>query len=483
MKQSIGSSAIKLTLSKMVTLIISMVVAMLLSRFRTLEEYGTYSQLLLIINLVTVIFTMGIPNSTNFFLARAETMEDKKVFMSTYLCLNTFLSVLMGVCLFIFMPLISAYFHNDNIKLFAFFLVIYPWTRVIMGGIDNILIVLNKPNIMFIFRLVNSFMLLADVVIIRIVGGNFIQYMILLVITEVICTLAAYGISFRLVGGFEFSIQPQLVKKILSFSIPLGLASVIGTLCTELDKLFVGYVYDTEQLAIYSNAARELPVTIVAAAVSAVVMPEIVKILKKNDEHRAIDLWKHSVILSYILICFIVFGVFTYAKDVMIILYSEKYISGINVFRVYVLMLLCRCTYFGTMMNAKGRTQFIFYSSFLSLILNVVLNVICYLCLGYIGPAVATLLSMVLIIIIQLLYTARIYNTTFLAVFPWKKIGQITMINVSLGVVFYMIKELSSLEKIVGSQVEAVLLAIVWGGIYLFVMRGTIKNEWEMLNG
>ena len=64
-------------------LCISMATTTLLVRFRTLEEYGTYSQLLLVKNLITTIFIMGLPNSINYFLARAETEEEKRKYLST----------------------------------------------------------------------------------------------------------------------------------------------------------------------------------------------------------------------------------------------------------------------------------------------------------------------------------------------------------------------------------------------------------------
>jgi len=82
LKSTIASNRLKLTTSKLITMMISMITAMLLSRFRTLKEYGTYSQLLLVINLFTTIFMLELPNSVNFFLARAENDEEKQKFLS-----------------------------------------------------------------------------------------------------------------------------------------------------------------------------------------------------------------------------------------------------------------------------------------------------------------------------------------------------------------------------------------------------------------
>ena len=53
---SFMSDAVKLTASKIIANGLMMVSAMLLARIRTLEENGTYSQLMLIINLAASIF-------------------------------------------------------------------------------------------------------------------------------------------------------------------------------------------------------------------------------------------------------------------------------------------------------------------------------------------------------------------------------------------------------------------------------------------
>ena len=63
MKNTIIKDSAFLSVSKFFTLAISLVSAMLLSRYRTLQEYGTYSQLLLVSNLVVSIISLGLPSS------------------------------------------------------------------------------------------------------------------------------------------------------------------------------------------------------------------------------------------------------------------------------------------------------------------------------------------------------------------------------------------------------------------------------------
>ena len=76
-KASLRKSAVMLIGSKVVTYTISLVTTMMLSRILTLDEYGTFSQILIVNNLLVSIFMLGLPFSLNDFLAKAGTEEEK----------------------------------------------------------------------------------------------------------------------------------------------------------------------------------------------------------------------------------------------------------------------------------------------------------------------------------------------------------------------------------------------------------------------
>ena len=481
-KNSLGADAVKLTASKIITLCITTVTSMLLSRFRTLDEYGTYSQLLLVINLFTSIFMLGLPNSINYFLARAETQSEKKKFLSVYYTLSTLLSIVMGGVLVCALPIIEWYFKNPNIGGFLYFLALYPWANVISTSIENVLVVYQRTKLLMIYRVLNSVSLLGTVLVVQWMGWGFTTYMALYLGVYVMFAVAVYFIVAKLSNGLQCLLERRLIYQVLSFSIPIGLASVVGTLNIEIDKLLIGWLMNTEQLAIYTNASKELPVTIVASSITAVLLPKMASMIMHERKLEAVRLWGYATELSYIIICLLVSGVFTYSSDVLTILYSEKYLSGISVFRVYTLVLLLRCTYFGIILNAYGKTKMIFFSSIISLVLNCMLNPIFYTLFGMVGPAIATFLSMLLVMFLQLRWTAKCMDMTIKKVFPWGKIGRISLVNIIFAICFWFIKIVISLEKYLGSIAESVLLGIVWSGIYFLVMRKRIISLWTQLN-
>jgi len=174
---SLGGGAVALTIAKGITIILNMLTGMLLSRFRSVEEYGTYSQLLLTISLVSSLIMLGLPNSINFFLARAETPLERKGFLSTYYTVSTFLAAFMGGMLLLAIPLIEQYFGNNQIKDFDYFLLLYPWTAVTIASVANLLVVYGRTKRLMVFNIAHSVVTLVSVLVAKWLGLNFQWYM------------------------------------------------------------------------------------------------------------------------------------------------------------------------------------------------------------------------------------------------------------------------------------------------------------------
>lgn len=89
--EKISKSTIYLTISKFLNLFISLVTSMLLSRFRSISEYGTFSQINVVISLATALLLMGLPNAINYFYPKARSQTEKDRFISLVIYLLYFL--------------------------------------------------------------------------------------------------------------------------------------------------------------------------------------------------------------------------------------------------------------------------------------------------------------------------------------------------------------------------------------------------------
>lgn len=482
MSNTVGKNAVVLTASKIITTSISLVSVMLLSRFRTLGEYGTYSQILLVINLATALFMLGLPNSTNYFLALANTHEERQRFLSVYFTLNTLLCFAMGGALAVSVPIVVAYFNNELIRDFTYILVLLPWTKVIIGSISNILVVYGKTERLTAFNVVNTLTALLAILVTRLMNWSFREYILLYLLGEMCMMLWVYAMVWNLEKPLKISLDKQLIAKIFKYSIPIGLAGLVGTVNIEIDKLMIGGFFDTEQLAIYTNAAKELPLTIVASSLTAVLLPQMARMLKAKDTKGAIELWGASICLSYIIICFCAMALVVFAPQIMTILYSEKYLPGVPVFRVYSLVLLLRCTYWGLILNSIGKTKLIFYSSVASLLLNVVLNYAMYLVFGMAGPAIATFICILCISILQLICSSKELDVSFGKIFPWCKLAQISAINLLIGLCAFFAVKYFALQTTLRDILVTIAIGMVALGVYCLVMAKPVKKLWGEIN-
>lgn len=499
MRNSVGKSTLLITVSKLASLGINMVCVMVLSRIRTLEEYGTYSQLLMAVNLISMLFILGLPNSINYFLAREESAEGKRSYLSHYFTLNMLLSAFAGGVLFLGVPALELYFHNEEIGTYSFFLLLYPFASITMSAVESMLVVYERPRMLVLYRLLNSVSLLGILVIVESLGMTFRQYMVLFLLTELLFAFVVYAIADRLSGGLQLKISAAKLREIAVFCIPIGLASAVGTLSAELDKLVISTFFSTSEYAIYTNAAKELPLTVLASATTMVIMPKVVQYLHRGKKEQAVSLWKDAFVFNYTVMAVMVFGIVTYAPEVITILYSEKYLPGVTVFRVYTLLLLLRTTYFGMILSATGKTKYIFQISVVQLCVNTVLNILGCRWLGFIGPTIATVIVSFMGAVLLSCRTAKEMGMSFLKVIPWRGLLSVTVVNLIFAVAFAMAKRVLPLEvwsetlfcgilsdrisaDSLGECAESVLLGAIWVLLYFALLFRFLKKKWNELN-
>lgn len=480
-ESSLGISALLLTVSKVLSFCISLVSLMILSRVRTLEEYGTYSQLLMCTQLVVTVVLLGLPNSINYFLARASTEEEKRDFLSQYFTVVTILSLVSGWILYLCIPGIELYFSNNSIHCFAYFLLFYPWTKIVTENIENLLIVFNKSSFLLIYRLSHSLVSLVVIFFIEIMSWGFETYVIMFLLVEVAYTFFVYGIANWLGKGIKIYLKWEWLKTVLVFSLPLGLASSVGTLHSELDKLLIGFLFSTEELALYTNASKSLPITFISTSLTTVLLPQIAKEIKKDKIDKAVDLWKTTIKISFFINVFFSIGLVVFAEEAIVFLYSEKYIAATSIFAIYSCSYALRCTYYGMVLNSMGQSKYILKVSIMSLILNMVLNVAFYHMFGFSGPALATLISTMIEAGYMIITTARIINISVRDIFPWPSMFKYFGVNIALGCVFLSLKIVNKTFGQINQIAFAFLAAIVWFICYFIICKSDMLTELKKL--
>lgn len=166
-------------------------------------------------------------------------------------------------------------------------------------------------------------------------------------------------------------------KEIVKFSFPLYLNGVLGSVSKQIDKFVVSLFYYGKSFADYSTGSFEIP--LVARFFSGIFHERADYIKEKIESKKNGELKRDfEKILKYSLsilgILTLIF--FINSKNLIKILFSEKYVESYKFFMVYLTVLPLRNIPFGFLLSLKGKSFLLFSISLLDSFLTLLFSLL-----------------------------------------------------------------------------------------------------------
>lgn len=474
MKSNMVKDSISLSMATIVQQTISLAQLMILARIFTKQQYGTYSQMFTIITLASVLL-LGIPQSISYFIVRSSDSESKQKTMSNILTATLMIAAVAFVLIIIGRDGIAAYFSNEGLKESGLIIAVITAAGLVSGIFANTCIAVGRALLNSVSTIVFSALRLVSVLIMLFVKLSFLNFLIIYACVEL--AIASYVVFMinKLFNGIKISFDRKLFREILVFSVPLGLASFLGIITLAMDKLIIGRQFTTEQFAIFTNGAKEVPVYFLVGSITAVMLPQVIKKFKDGDMEGVTSLWRKSMDMAGWVIVFFIFFLMLMGPEYISIMYSNAYMDSLPVFKIYLLALFSRITYFGTVLQAAGKSKSILWNSLATLVMNLILNLLLIKPLGIVGPAVATVLSIWTMSIVQLLASARQLGKPLLQIFPGREMLGFIAVNGVIYVLFWFLKTNIMSRYTIHPLISLGIVGLAWGGIYALVYRKRLK--------
>ena len=470
---NIAKDSIILTVVRCITLLTSMVQTMLLSRVMTLGEYGSYSSLLIIISIGTTFSGLGLSNAINYFYNKENNDFNKKhKYVDTIFALTLVVGIIAALIIYFMRFYIVDYYKNSVLLSLIIYICFRPLFSNIISLYQSLYISIGKSKTIAIRNFLISVVQVVLVPFIFYLTRNLKYVLIVQVILDFL-QIIYFGFDFNK-KSMKINIKLynwNLCSIILKYSIPLGLALMLGTLFKESDKLVIGRLMGSEKLAIYTNMSKQLPFEFIVTSFTAVITPLMVRLLN-TDKNSAIKVWKNYLKFGYFSTWILCFGAIVCAKELLLFLYSNTYISGLNIFIIYLFVEMFRYTYFGLILTSYGKTKFVLLSSAISLIANIILNIIFYKLIGFAGPAIASLLCTLFMGLIQLNVSCHLLNVKLFDVLDIKDMIILLIKLIFVGTIVYIFKIFA--YKIFNNYV---IILIGCYGIFVFINLLINKNK------
>lgn len=273
----------------------------------------------------------------------------------------------------------------------------------------------------------------------------------------------------RCFGDQPAAACPVRTRQLFGFALPLGATDMVSLLNQQFDRWLILLSFPAAAFADYQAGAWQVPViSTIAYSVGAAYMPMMVAAFKRGEPRVAIATWRATLLKVSLIVLPVTMGFVVGADELMSLLFTSEYLGAAPVFRLYSVLTLGRVAVFGSVIVAAGRPRYVLQAAFLSLVANVALAIPLTASIGFLGPAVATVLAFIPMVVFYVWSIARASGLRFSEVFPLFGYARVLALACVSGALAYGLK----------LQLEGALalLASVLGTILVFALLGALTG-------
>lgn len=468
--------------TKIVTLILGILTTKVMSMFLNLQEYGTYSQALVVIEAATALITFGLTDAVNYFYNSEKDEIKKQKYINTIFFIEMLLGIISTISICALSVPFCSYFNNSSLWLVLIILSIQPMVDNLVAMFQVLYVSNKKGKIIAIRNFIVSCLRLLVVFL-----GCFLLHNLYFVVIGFVITglfqLILFWIWFKTFGFVinPFSFRRELIKPILKFGIPLGLYILVNSLLRISDKAVLGALLSTEELAIYSNAAKILPFDIISASFIVICTPFITKFISNKDTFHLSEILSGYVKISFLSTVALGAGGVLFSKDILLLLYDSKYLPGLSIFVVYMFTEMIKfCSLYIVLMSYK-RNRELLIVSVVSLVLNLSLDIALYFAFGPIGCAIATLIVTFMNMFYLFVRVQQLSGIKFSKLLGFNEVAFLFLAIEGVGVVLYRLYCFLP-DKILFSGFKVILFyALYCCGVFCLLLP-QIKKSLYLIN-
>lgn len=260
-------------------------------------------------------------------------------------------------------------------------------------------------------------------------------------------------------------IEPIVSKShIISYALPLMVIHASFWIFMESDILMLKYFKDIQEVSFYGIATRMAALIVVPAAAFGASAAPLVLVLKKDSIQRAREMVFKSLKYLIVIFTFVSLVTFIYAKEIVEILFSARYLSSAMPLKIYSIFIffLAISSFVSLVLDYSGLAKIRMILVASSAGLNVLLNLILIPKYGMIGAAWATQITYSPLVIIYVWLIAKHYQLPFFDFF--KMSVNIIAIGLIILVILYLFH--SFWDKNIILQLLGIPLS---GSLYLYM--------------
>lgn len=480
--QGASIDSLLLTFMQLVTYATGMITTKILSMYLSLNDYGTYSSVLLVVSIAASFTLLGLGDCLNYYYNNKQTCKTEEIrnsYVNSIYLVQSTVGVIIAFTLLMFRNQIANYFGNDTVEFLILIVCVKPWFENMIHLYQVLFVSVGQAKIIAL----RNFLLSVIRVLIIYVSLSFFYSLTLvfamLVLVDIIQILI-FNIYFSK-SNFHISILSGefcLFKPILAYSLPMGIYFIMNTLMREVDKLVIANVSSQADLAVYTNCSKQLPLNLLVSSFAIVLVPYIMQYVSEKRNVDAVSLFSNYMKLGYLSIWMFSGAILTVTKEIIPFFYTDAYLVGKWIFIIYILTGMVQFASMHLIVAANGDTKYLMGISCITLVLNVIFNIMFYKLFslfgqGIVGPAVSTLIITVLYTVLILLKSRKILESKISDLLNIKSLCIYIIQLVMVGILSFCLK-----QYLLALGMNRFITMIVICGIYCGVILALHFKEY-----
>jgi O-antigen/teichoic acid export membrane protein len=337
---SLAARAFGLMMARTLAFAFSFALPLLLVRRLSQEDLGLYRQVFLIVASAISVLPLGFHMSAFYFLPREHGGRRGQVALNITLFF-ALVAALAALALYLRPELLDAVFHSAKLVQLAplISLVLFLW--VATSHLEYLALaneeVRMATGLIVALQLTRALLMLSAAL-----AFGTVEALLWAALAQGVLQAMALGVYLQVrfrafASGFEFA----LLRRQLSYAVPLGLAGLLYSMQLDVHNYFVSHSFGVAAFAVYSTGCFDLPlIHILSDSIGAVMIPRV-NLLQKENEPREIVVLTARMMRKLALVYFALYAfLLVVAREFILVLFTQRYIASLPIFAVNLTMIL-----------------------------------------------------------------------------------------------------------------------------------------------
>ncbi len=466
----IGLSAV---VSPLVTLS-SIILLPILTKTLPIADYGAWALIMVTINLLPTLVTLGLPNSLIRFGAPAKDKHAiREIFYSTGFIVLAVSSIVSGLFL-LFAPQIAASLFGNNLTI-ALLLIPNILIACLIYFVTQYFVTFQQIKLYSFVLIFNAYLNTALIAYFVLSGRGLGGAVVALLIQQLVSFAIMMGLIVAQIG---FAVPKFTdVRQHLAYGVPLLPGALSSWVATSSDRYLILFFLGAAAVGYYSPGYTAGTMIAMIAAPLPLLLPVLAKHYDENNlaDVRTIVTYASKYYAGIALPC--VFALSVLSKPILLVLTTQQIAANgysVTPFVAAGTALIGAYTVFVMVLQLEKKTAVIGTIWTLAAVLNFGLNLVLIPYLGLIGAALTTFLAFLLAFVLTTVYALKYFKFDLNGGFIVK-----SFCASGIMALFLLLWNPSGLVSIL---VSIAIAAVIYLSIVL-ALRGVTVQEFKLIYG